>query len=116
MARARFYPLKLEIGEAGITSLDIGAPVALTDVDGQPYPPKSVDPEGFRLISGGAYWSSESSADGAPFLVKIDLDGRAAAMTFDIPEYYLPSDGAGVRNNRAFEALAVDADGRVIIC
>lgn len=112
---ARVYPLKLEMTEAGIAGVDISAPVVLTDADGQPYAPKSVDPEGFRLIPGGAYWSSESGEDGAPFVVKMARDGRTAPLVFEIPDYHRPGAGMGARNNKAFEALAVDEEGRVIV-
>src|SRR5262245_42325753 len=44
-APARFYVLKLAIGESGVAGLDIVSSSQLTGADGKPFAAKGIDPE-----------------------------------------------------------------------
>jgi 3-phytase len=57
----------------------VGAPLVLTDSDGTPYRPGTVDPESIRLTPDGMVWSSEGDESlGAPAAVTAaDSTGRA---------------------------------------
>lgn len=116
-APARFYTLKLAIGEKGVTGIDIVASHTLTGADGKPFAAKGVDPEAIRYDAGTGklYWSSEGDAAGKPTILEAGTDG-AFVRAFAVPEAYLPNaDGThGVRGNLAFESLAISADGKTL--
>jgi cell division septation protein DedD len=62
-----------------LTHVTVGAPLVLTDSDGTPYRPGTVDPESIRLTPDGMVWSSEGDESlGAPAAVTAaDSTGRA---------------------------------------
>jgi hypothetical protein len=117
-APARLYTLKLAIGEKGLTSVDIISTHTLTGADGKPFAAKAIDPEAIRFDAATKklYWSSEGDASGKPAIYKANLDGTFV-RAFDLPEAYLPNaDGTrGVRNNLAFESLAISPDGQRLL-
>jgi len=120
---ARFYTLKLDLevfntraepGHAGVIFTGV---FLLRDRAGKTYARKEVDPESLRLAPGGGrlIWASEGDADrGIPPLVgEVNLQGEHL-RTYRLPSRYLPGNGSGVRDNRAFESLAVVSEsGRV---
>lgn len=114
---ARFYTLKIEIGEAGIATVDIASTQTLQGPDGQPFPAKGIDPEAIRYApqSDSLFWSSEGDVAGKPTVFEAKLDGTFI-RALEVPEHFNPTaDGkSGVRNNLAFEALALTADGRTL--
>ena len=116
-APARFYELRLVLGEDRITGIDIVAAHELRGEDGAPFAEKNIDPEAIRLDGEGSrlFWSSEGDASGRPAIYEAGTDG-AFRRHFVLPEYYLPdADGSsGVQGNLAFEALAVTPDGRTL--
>lgn len=116
-APARFYTLKLAIGEKGVTGIDIVSMHTLTGADGEPFAAKGIDPEAIRFDATAKklYWSSEGDASGKPAIYEANLDGTFV-KAFDLPEAYLPNaDGTrGVRNNLAFESLTISPDGKTL--
>ncbi|MEW6514332.1 MAG: esterase-like activity of phytase family protein [Pseudomonadota bacterium] len=120
---ARFYTLALDLdafntradpGHAGVTFTGV---FMLRDRAGKPYARKQVDPESLRLAPGGdrLIWASEGAADSGipPFVGEMSLQGDHLRI-FSLPSRYQPGKGSGVRDNRAFESLAVVAEtGRV---
>jgi hypothetical protein len=116
-APARLYTLKLALGEKGVASLDIVSMHTLTGADGRPFAPKAIDPEAIRYDakSNKLYWSSEGDAAGKPAIYEANPDGTFV-KAFDLPEAYLPNaEGTrGVRNNLAFESLAISPDGKTL--
>ena len=88
--------------------------------DGQPFPVRSLDPEGIALAGGSLFVSSEGEAksDVAPFVDEFDLEGRFL-RELPRPERFVPRTGAdgrrrGIRDNLAFESLALSPDGRFL--
>lgn len=122
---ARFYTLTLDLdafntradpGHAGVTFT--GA-FMLRDRAGKPYARRQVDPESLRLAPAGdrLIWASEGDADSGipPFVGEMSLQGDHL-RTFSLPSRYQPGKGNGVRDNRAFESLAVvAATGRAYV-
>lgn len=122
---ARFYTLRLDLdafnsraepGHAGVTFT--GAFI-LRDQAGRPYARRQVDPESLRLAPDGnrLLWASEGDADSGipPFVRETDLQGDHL-RTYPLPSRYQPGKGSGVRDNRAFESLAVVAEtGRAYV-
>lgn len=115
---ARFYTLRLDL-EAFNTRADPGhAGVTFTGVrflraaDGKPFGRRQVDPEALRLVPGTdrLLWASEGEAGRGipPFVAEADLQGEHL-RTFPLPARYRPGRGSGVRDNLAFESLALDA-------
>lgn len=113
---ARFYTLTLNLdafniraepGHAGVIFTGV---FPLRDREGKTYARKAVDPESLRLAPGGdrLIWVSEGAADSGipPFVGEMNLQGEHL-RTYPLPSRYLPRNGSGVRDNRAFESLAV---------
>lgn len=94
----RAYPLEVSTGE-------VGAPIVLTDVDGVPYRPGTVDPESIRVTGSGQDTTVVWTAEGTPAVTVADGNGRAR-HTLPVPE--------GIRRNQGLEGLAVDSSGRII--
>lgn len=118
---ARFYTLRLDIapGRLGVQLQDV---VTLRGADGQPFPRRStrgevVDPEGLRVLPGGAglLWTSEGdeTVGQSPGLRHARLDGRFV-RSFDLPPLlqYASRPGTGPRPNQCLEGLALSPDGR----
>lgn len=117
-APARFYTLKLKIDGKGVQGIDILGSHELRNADGKPFAKDSIDPEAIRVdvAHNTIYWSSEGDAEGRPGIYQADLDGNLV-KSFDIPDAYMPDPGhtKGIRNNLAFEDLALTADGKTLI-
>ncbi len=129
---ARAYTLNLDLDSTGAFTLsapEFTAMTLLTDVDGQPYPVKGVDPESIRHVPGSTspgsadiVYTSEGDASKfiAPFVRAADSEGNML-RDFALPDYYLPVAGpggeqsAGIRNNQAFEGLTFSADGSTVL-
>jgi 3-phytase/alkaline phosphatase D len=115
---ARFYELTIDLADG---SLDAGD-VAFTKVttllreDGTPFPAGSIDFEAIALTSNDTLLiASEGDANAliAPSITEFSLAGRQFDA-FEVPDYYLPSatGGTGIRNNLAFESLAMCPNGK----
>ncbi|MEO1329561.1 MAG: esterase-like activity of phytase family protein [Pseudomonadota bacterium] len=117
---ARFYRLRLEI-EAGrapaqaITGLEIVGWTELKAKDGWSYPAGAIDPEALRAAPGGGFYlATESDGESGPSVTLLDAEGAFRARLAP-PLHHLPSAEAGVRDNQAYEALAVLPDGRIAV-
>ncbi|HEY8357675.1 MAG TPA: esterase-like activity of phytase family protein [Ramlibacter sp.] len=113
---ARFYTLRLDVTDPALR-IELLSVVTLRQANGQPYPSRAaggevVDPEGLRLLPGGAglLWTTEG--DGRlnlhPALHRARLDGTHL-QTFETPAMLrFP----GPRLNHTFEGLALTPDAR----
>ncbi|MEL6978026.1 MAG: esterase-like activity of phytase family protein [Pseudomonadota bacterium] len=120
----RFYTLALSLETGGIAGVDIRAQTPIRLEEGRAPEPGEIDPEAMRVGPDGAlYWAQEGGAARRPTLGVMGRDGAQIAA-FELPAYYLPPSEAeiaadapakGVRRNMGPEALAVDAEGRVIL-
>ena len=113
-APARLYRLKIDLADGRLDPGDVAVvgQVQLADRQGRPWRAKSLDPEGVALGGASLFLSSEGEArlGLAPFVAELAADGRLGAE-LPLPERYLPRAGRGVRDNLAFESLAVSPDG-----
>jgi hypothetical protein len=117
---ARFYTFQAAIGE-GRLDIELQDVVILREEDGQPFPPRKsggevVDPEGIRLLPGGAgvLWTSEGDerVNQSPGVRQARLDG-SFVRAFAVPamlQFSRP--GVGPRDNLSFEGIALTPDAR----
>jgi len=112
----RFY--RLTIGFApdaapgnGIAGIGIDKMVEIRREDGSAFPLNGADPEALRLGDGVLVWGHERDENGVPHAGSMRLDGYQV-RSFAVPDVYLPTEGRGVRNNLAFEGLALSVDGK----
>ncbi len=117
---ARFYALQLDIDafntreEPGFGGVRLGPATTLRAAGGAAHAEGAVDPESIRFAGDGGYWwASEGNAKRglAPSVEKIGVDG-ITLQRLEFPDHVLPADGKGVRDNLAFESLAL-LDGRL---
>lgn len=122
---ARFYRLKLDYDKAVFHGWRITDVQFIRRPDGtvfpkpQFFPAKAwVDPEAMRISPEGKsyFWASEGHAQYGvnPFVREMSLDGRHIRQ-FTLPEKYIMGQGKGIRDNKAFEALAVSHDQKSIL-
>lgn len=113
---ARFYTLRIELRSPALR-LELLEAVTLRQANGQPFPRSGaggavVDPEGMRLLPGGAglLWTSEGEpgAGQSPMLRQARLDG-SHVRDFETPELlrFGADAGWGPRSNDTFEGLAL---------
>ncbi|MBP6764323.1 MAG: esterase-like activity of phytase family protein [Rubrivivax sp.] len=129
---ARFYELSLDLGQfvrsatpgsAGVMFLGV---TTVQQAGGGAFATNTVDPESLRINPGNGklVWSNEGQRGGAgvpalqnPTVREMDSTG-AYVRDFAVPTHYNPAGlGAtdpGIRNNLAFESLAVSTDGRTL--
>ena len=112
----RFYELELKLSENSLKVTPISV-TFLRDGEGELLPPRAMDGEGLALMSDGSLLvSSEGdvSRGAAPGLFLFGSDGRMKRQ-LPVPAKFLGSsadDAAeGVRDNLAFESLAISPDG-----
>jgi 3-phytase len=115
---ARFYTLRLDIGDGRLTAGDVhfDAVTTLKGPDGLPYPPLSLDPEGLTLTKDRELViTSEGFATRliSPWVRTYELDGTMIGE-LPVPAAFVPSASSGVRQNLAFEAAAVAPNGRFV--
>jgi hypothetical protein len=126
---ARFYELSLDLSKfvrsaaAGFAGVTFQSVTTLQQPGGAPFATNTVDPESLRLnpSNGNLIWSNEGQRGGAglPALQDPTVREMSAAgvhlRDFAVPARFSPSGlGAadpGIRNNLAFESLAVSTDG-----
>lgn len=105
---ARFYTLDIDVARGNV-QVQIRSVVTLRDLDGMPFAPASIDPEGMaRMWDGSFFISSEGDANNLlPASVGgFRRDGRQV-VDLPIPDHYLPAATTGIRNNLAFESLTL---------
>ena len=89
----------------------------LLDPDGNPLPPGTFDLEGLVAHGQSVFVSSEGvAAEGIPPFVAVFGPDARMLERLGLPEGFAPAaDGSsGVRNNAAFEGLAITPDGRYL--
>lgn len=116
---ARFYTLSLGLSSTSFSSVNFSAVTALT-VGGAPYAPLAIDPESIRYFAptGQIIYSSEGDKTNNinAFIRAANLDGTTVGEAV-LPSYYQqsgPAGTTGVRNNLAFESLAISPDNMTI--
>jgi hypothetical protein len=120
-APARFYTLTIDLGDGRLDAGDVVITdvTTLRDASGAPFPALSLDPEGIALApSGTTVWvSSEGDADAAvaPFVREFRLSDGRQVRALPLPARCLPAPTRGIRQNLAFESLALTPDGRYLV-
>ena len=117
---ARFYNLSIDLSDGSLNDGDItfDGVTTLLDEDGNPFPEASLDPEGIALSkNGNLFISSEGDASQLinPFVNEFSLQGQQLSE-LPVPEKFLPTadQSSGIRNNAAFESLAISPDGNFL--
>ncbi|HSI58517.1 MAG TPA: esterase-like activity of phytase family protein, partial [Ideonella sp.] len=137
---ARFYELGLDLSRfvrsntPGADAVSFSRVTTLRTPAGEAFAPFTVDPESIRLLrpargaGGGSYtllWTNEGQrATGAfqnPTLREMDVNGNFL-REFAVPSLFNPAGSTaadqlgdtGIRNNLAFESLAVSPDRRTV--
>lgn len=114
----RLYTLQITLDRGGIHDVRVCCVTFLdSDADSpgiQPYPPKGIDAEEVLLTPAGTLLiSSERDADDHPWIREFALDG-VLLREIPVPAEFQPSEGKGVRTNRAIEGMALTPDGRTL--
>ncbi|WP_416067353.1 esterase-like activity of phytase family protein [Rhizobium sp. ZK1] len=115
-APARFLHLDIDVSAAGITDVTVRKRVVLEDKNGQPFAPRHVDPESIRIGKDAIYWSSEGDAKAlVPPFVRVTSAEGVFLRELKLPDGFAPmaDKSTGIRDNLAFEALAVTPSGHV---
>ncbi|NKL00581.1 esterase-like activity of phytase family protein [Rhizobium leguminosarum bv. viciae] len=114
---ARFYELDVDL-DAGLKGVSVVKQVTLKDKNGEPFAARTVDPESIRLGKDGIYWGSEGDGKAllSPFVRVASPDG-SFVREFKLPEGFAPTadKSTGIRDNLAFEDLAVAPSGDVFV-
>jgi hypothetical protein len=117
-APARFYHLDIDVSSAGLKGVAVLGRTTLQDKNGKPFAVRSVDPESIRLGRDGVYWGSEGDARTlvAPF-VRVAAPHGAFVREFELPAGFAPTSekSTGIRDNLAFEGLALSPSGDVFV-
>ncbi|KPH08369.1 esterase-like activity of phytase family protein [Rhizobium acidisoli] len=117
-APARFYELDVDVDASGLKGVSIVKHVTLKDKNGEPFAAKTVDPESIRLGKDGIYWGSEGDAKAllSPF-VRVTAPDGSFVREFKLPEGFAPTadKSTGIRDNLAFEDIAVAPSGDVFV-
>lgn len=116
---ARFYQMSIDLASpegdvssgGGIRGINIDRMVEIRAEGGGAFAKGSVDPEALRLADGILYWGHERDAKGAPFAGAMRVDG-VQVSEFELPDFYKPEGGRGIRKNLAVESLALSLDGK----
>jgi len=119
---ARYYSLDIDLAafstraQPGFDGIRFTGVTTLRTVDGATHAAGSVDPESIRFAGDGGYWwVSEGNAKRgiAPAIEKVGAGGTALRR-LDIPSHFLPTHERGVRDNLAFESLAISGDQIIV--
>lgn len=112
-APARFYTLKIDLSSDTFpdNGVEIINQTPLLNSAGEPFPARSLDPEGIAFAGESVFISSEGDVGRSqpPFIKEFSPDGREL-RSFPLPDKFLPADGEtkrGVRNNLALESLTL---------
>ncbi|MBY2985876.1 esterase-like activity of phytase family protein [Rhizobium leguminosarum] len=115
---ARFYELNVDVDASGLKRVSVVKQVTLKDKNGELFVARTVDPESIRLGKDGIYWGSEGDGKAllAPFIRVASPDG-SFVREFKLPEGFAPTadKSTGIRDNLAFEDLAVAPSGDVFV-
>ncbi|WP_064692079.1 esterase-like activity of phytase family protein [Rhizobium aegyptiacum] len=117
-APARFYELDIDVEASGLKGVSVVKHVTLKDKNGEPFAAKTVDPESIRLGKDGIYWGSEGDAKVLlPPFIRVTTPDGSFVREFKLPDGFAPTIGksTGIRDNLAFEDLAVAPSGDVFV-
>ncbi|ANL28041.1 phytase-like protein [Rhizobium phaseoli] len=117
-APARFYELDVDVDASGLKGVSIVKHVTLKDKNGEPFAAKTVDPESIRFGKDGIYWGSEGDAKVLlPPFIRVTAPEGSFLREFKRPEGFAPTldKSTGIRDNLAFEDLAVAPSGDVFV-
>jgi 3-phytase len=116
---ARFYTLSIDVSDGSLDPGDVTvlAVTTLLGADGQPFPGRSLDPEGLTLTRDDTLIVTSEGIPPtiAPFVREFDLSGHQVA-DLPVPGAFIPNAGGthGVRFNLGFEAAAVAPNGQFL--
>ena len=116
---ARFYTLSIDVSDGSLDPGDVTvlAVTTLLGPDGQPFPGRSLDPEGLTLTRDDTLVVTSEGIPPAiaPFVREFDLSGQQL-RELPVPGAFTPSpDGTqGVRFNLGFESAAVAPNGQFL--
>lgn len=130
---ARYYTLSLDLSQfqrsanAGAAGVSFTSVTTIKTPAGAPFATNTVDPEGLRLDAtrNTLYWSNEGQRSGAGFqnpTVREMTLGGSHVRDFSVPARHNPQGStagttagdSGIRNNLAFENLALSRDGKTL--
>jgi hypothetical protein len=113
---ARFYTLSIDLSDGALEDKDISfiEVDSLLNAEGNTFAANSIDPESIAYSARNSlYISSEGDANNlvAPFVNRFSVAGEQL-NSLPIPKKFLPTadNSTGVRNNQAFESLAITPD------
>ncbi|MEM7554008.1 MAG: esterase-like activity of phytase family protein [Cyanobacteria bacterium P01_A01_bin.84] len=120
-APARFYTLKINLSQGKLRNNGV-EPVAVTTLrnkNSQTFANGKIDAEGIALFSQNTVFiSSEGNADQLinPFIKEFSLTDGKELAALSISEKFLPNKNqkTGIRNNLAFETLAIAPDKKYL--
>jgi len=121
---ARFYTLSIDLSDGRLDNGDVQFQdvTTITDENGQPFVPNSLDPEGIAFTERGTLFiSSEGERTTTrlidPFINEFSLQGQQF-NELPVPDRFNPAgigaNDPGIRNNLAFESLTVSPDQRFL--
>lgn len=129
LAPARFYTLKLVVGNSdsstdgsddpiGIQNVEIEKVTTLYDQNGEPFAAGTIDLEGIALSPRQSVFIASEGAvkDGAaPFINEFDLETGQWRSQLPIPTRFLPAEvdgrAIGLQDNLGFESLTLNDNG-----
>jgi len=117
---ARFYTLDIDLSDGSLDAGDVEilGVTTLRNENGEPFPLRSIDPEGIARSSVGTLFiSSEGDASNQvdPFVSEFSLTGEFI-RSLPVPDGFSPTadQSRGIRNNLAFESLTITPDNRFL--
>ena len=116
---ARYYTISVDLNDGSLDQPDVtvNAWHRLFDQNGEPLEAGTYDLEGFVARGQNFFVSSEGNAsEGIPPFIAVFGPDAVMIERLGLPPGFAPStDGTtGVRSNRAFESLAITADGKYL--
>nr|WP_244631600.1 esterase-like activity of phytase family protein [Neorhizobium sp. AL 9.2.2] len=114
----RVYELEVDVDAKGLHEVSVLKHIPLRNESEQTFEVQSADPEAIRIAPDGIYWTSEGGGkSNLPPSVRVSSRDGGHLRVFDLPEGFAASaDGSsGIRDNLAFEALAVLPSGDVLV-
>ncbi|MBD1809150.1 esterase-like activity of phytase family protein [Microcoleus sp. FACHB-SPT15] len=121
---ARFYTLNIDLSDGSLDDGDVTFEdvTTITDENGQPFAPNSLDPEGIAFTERGTLFiSSEGERSTTqlldPFVNEFSLQGQQF-NELPVPDRFNPAgigaNDPGIRNNLAFESLTISPNQRFL--
>jgi 3-phytase/alkaline phosphatase D len=121
---ARYYTLSIDLNDGRLDTGDVQFQnvTTITDENGQPFAPNSLDPEGIAFSERGTLFiSSEGERSTTrlidPFINEFSLQGQQF-NELPVPDKFNPAgigeNDPGIRNNLAFESLTISPNQRFL--